>query len=73
MTAPIRFKQRLLKTKSPHPQEDRDVQQIEDYHRQQGMPDDAVESMAESDYDLAQRLNKKRRGLQNVKIGGIEN
>lgn len=68
------FTQRLKRAKaSPKGGEDRDVQQIEGYYRRQGYSDPAVEEKGANDYEIAQRLRKKKRGLRGVMLGGIDN
>lgn len=68
------LRQRIRRSvKYPMEQEGRAVRQMEQQYRQLGYDDKSVEQNAAETFDLAQRINKKKRGLRNVKLTGIEN
>lgn len=54
-------------------QDDRAIRQNEQYYKSRGYADNTVEQMASDDFNLAQQLNRKKRGLRNIKLTGIEN
>jgi hypothetical protein len=54
-------------------QEDRSVRQSEATYRNRGYSDASAEQEAQIDFDLAQQLKGKKRGLRNVKLSGPMN
>lgn len=53
--------------------DDRSVRHIENYYKQMGYNPATIEDEAEQTFQIAQRLNKRKRGLRNVKLTGMEN
>ena len=54
-------------------EEDRGVRHAEQYYKGIGYSDASAEQEAETDFQIAQRLKGRKRGLRNVKLTGMEN
>lgn len=54
-------------------EDDHTVRQMENYYKDLNYNPATIEDEAEQTFQIAQRLNKRRRGLRNVKLTGMEN
>ena len=71
MTPPFKLGRRHRPTQKEV--EDRGVRQSENYYEKMGYSPEAVEREAEMDFQIAQRLKGRKRGLRNIKLTGVEN
>lgn len=73
----VRRPQRGLRRSGSHAppsrDDDRAARRMEDYYKQMGYNPSTIEDEAEQTFQIAQRLNKRKRGLRNIKLTGMEN
>lgn len=73
MTQPIsqftrRFRRNIAKERQT--EEDRNVRRTFDYYEKMNYPKDQLEKMAETDFQIGQRI-KKKRGLKGIDLGTL--
>lgn len=72
MSTPLR-RIRRRPSAAPTRDDDRAVRHVENYYKDLGYNPATIEDEAEQTFQISQRLNKRKRGLRNVKLTGMEN
>lgn len=70
---PLRRIRRRSSAAAQKRENDRTVRHMESYYRDLNYNPATIEDEAEQTFQIAQRLNKRKRGLRNVKLTGVEN
>lgn len=70
---PLRKIRRRTPAAEQKREDGRSVRQIENYYKGIGYNPATIEDEAEQTFQIARRLNKRKRGLRNVKLTGMEN